>query len=511
VNLDSKSAKIFFGLCLLGIAVRIYLYIFNRTLWLDEAYLANAISLAGWRSILTEPLGNNQAAPLAFVILVKLSTALIGLSDWVLRLWPFLFGVASVWVAERLGALLFKQQSSKWFFVAVISLSPSLIYYSTEFKQYSIDVFFTLLLTYAALRVIGEREKSFLHLSIVAGVAVWFSYPSIIIITASYISIFLAMVFKLRSRSIWEFLYSSAVVAISFLLIYIISIKGSSSNGNLINFWHDAYAPLPLSLESMKWYATNFLGLTHLSLFHLGIAGHLPMEEWKNNVNKLALFFFMGSFVILYRKNKVIFIYFVTVLFLALLLSMFKVYPFRSRLILYLVPLVFLAYAFIFDFILSGLSKESWGVYRKTGFLLGLAMILNGVYLAGIKLFEPYNYSDSKTLIKNMIKIAPDAPVVLSTWSNHAFDFYKRSYGLTGLKPVAYIQTRNAEKDRGSIYKLICESTDPKIWILFSHRYNEQMPIVEGLKSDFTLDNEITSYGAGAFLLIKNIDTVCNK
>lgn len=506
---EKNAIKIFSILCILGILTRIYLFSFNRTLWLDEAYLANAVTLAGWKSILTEPLGNNQAAPLGFVILVKLSVLVMGLSDWVLRLWPFLFGIASVWVAERLGALLFERQSSKWFLAAAISLSPVLIYYSTEFKQYSVDVFFTLLLTYAMVRVTRERETAFLGLTVAASIAVWFSYPSVIVIAAAYFSILFAMVFKVRSMAFKPFLYSAALVAVSFLLIYLVAIKGSSSNGNLINFWHDAYAPIPWGLENIAWYGVNLLGLTHLTWFHLGIAGHLPLVEWSAAANKLALIVFMGSLFALYKKNRVAFVCVATILALALLLSMLKFYPFRSRLILYLVPLVVLSGAYLLDYVLTEFESQWGGIFPKIALFFALIVLMHGAYLAVKKTFEPYNYSDSKSLIKDMAEMAPGAPVVLSSWSNHAFDFYKRSYQLEALQTISYTQTRNPEKDHKTILKLLCENSSAQIWILFSHRFDEQSPIIEKLRHEFSVKKELLSFGAGAFLISKDLGHAC--
>ena len=80
----------------LGLILRLRQYLFNRSLWLDEAYLAISFMGRDLSELLLQPLANNQAAPLGFLLLVKAVTSVLGTHDWTLRLMPLLSGVLSL-------------------------------------------------------------------------------------------------------------------------------------------------------------------------------------------------------------------------------------------------------------------------------------------------------------------------------------------------------------------------------------------------------------------------------
>lgn len=77
---------------LLGVALQLRQYVFNRSLWLDEAYLVGGMAGRDMVQLLTQPLDNNQAAPLGFLVLTRMATMALGGSDWVFRLVPWLAG-----------------------------------------------------------------------------------------------------------------------------------------------------------------------------------------------------------------------------------------------------------------------------------------------------------------------------------------------------------------------------------------------------------------------------------
>ena len=76
-----------------GIGLRVYSFLVNRSLWLDEAALANNI-------LLPNTLLNNaqfgQLAPPLFKALSLFNVNLFGMNEYALRLLPLLCGVFSV-------------------------------------------------------------------------------------------------------------------------------------------------------------------------------------------------------------------------------------------------------------------------------------------------------------------------------------------------------------------------------------------------------------------------------
>jgi hypothetical protein len=78
------ATAITLGLALLGAATRLRLYFVNRSLWLDEVFIALNLSRRSFAE-LAKPL-YNQGAPLGFLWIEKAVTGLLGNAEWVLRL-----------------------------------------------------------------------------------------------------------------------------------------------------------------------------------------------------------------------------------------------------------------------------------------------------------------------------------------------------------------------------------------------------------------------------------------
>ncbi|MEZ5701272.1 MAG: hypothetical protein R3E42_03845 [Burkholderiaceae bacterium] len=170
---------------LLGVALRLWQFAFNRSLWLDEAYLAsNFVGRDTW-ALVTEPLANGQAAPLGFLIAAKACFEGLGGADWTLRLVPLLSGLATLWVAWRLTMLVWRSAAARLLFVGLVAFSPVLIYYASEFKQYGGDVLASMLVVWAAMRFgATDLRSSLLRLGWVGALGVWFSHPIVFVMAA---------------------------------------------------------------------------------------------------------------------------------------------------------------------------------------------------------------------------------------------------------------------------------------------------------------------------------------
>ena len=140
-----------------GAAIRLRLYLQNRSLWIDEAMVSlNIIH----RPIgqLWRPLDDHQAAPLGWLLLQKFCVTMFGSSEYALRLVPLVAGIGS------LGLLLMLVRRTVGpavglVAVAMACLSKGLIYYSSEAKQYSSDVAICVLLLLIAQMVWQSRGR----------------------------------------------------------------------------------------------------------------------------------------------------------------------------------------------------------------------------------------------------------------------------------------------------------------------------------------------------------------
>ncbi len=115
---------------LFGILVRLIQYLNNRSLWLDEASLALNIINRSYGE-LAQTLDHNQAAPLGFLWLEKLSTQIWGNNEYSLRLLPFIASILALGVFYRLVCL----YSSTWAAPIAIALLPVVVILSTLLRK----------------------------------------------------------------------------------------------------------------------------------------------------------------------------------------------------------------------------------------------------------------------------------------------------------------------------------------------------------------------------------------
>jgi hypothetical protein len=162
-----------------GVAILFRLWdISARNLWTDEAWVA----LAALAPTPGEALILGRSTPPFYVLAVWGLAQWFGGSEAVLRSLSFIFGVGTVvlfWFAARrlatLAAALLGQ--------ALVAVSPVLVYFSKELKQYSGDAFFAVLLVLLAERV-KERPGSsaWVTLALAGPLALGFSHGAVFVL-----------------------------------------------------------------------------------------------------------------------------------------------------------------------------------------------------------------------------------------------------------------------------------------------------------------------------------------
>src|SRR5262249_15150765 len=126
-----------------------------------------------------------QGAPVGWLLLEKLSISAFGDSERAFRLFPFLAGLASVFVFWRV-ALRFVGREAALLAMAFFAVLGSLIFYSAETKPYSFDVLTALVMLWLFDRVYTSRRfRDWLVFAVVGVVAPWFSHPSVFVLAAT--------------------------------------------------------------------------------------------------------------------------------------------------------------------------------------------------------------------------------------------------------------------------------------------------------------------------------------
>lgn len=353
-----------FLIAALGVFIRLNVFRHNFSLWHDECALAYNIKFRSFLGLFS-PLDFNQIAPPFFTLATKVMTKILGFKEYVFRIIPFLVGCATVPAFYVLAKKVLDKNFSIIIAFALFALNTNLIKYSCEFKPYILDVFFAIicLIFFLNLNLAKISRKKTLFYGGLLAFAPWFSLPSVFVISAGII-ILLFENFKKAAQSKPQALNngglvnppygkdsSKALIAPQFeltkkllliaplalsLLIYLkLFILNNYSHSNyLVSFWDIAF--LNKSVNSMLYVLLITFDYLFQPIRYTGIA---------------AIFLIFSFVVVLIQKNKFAKI---TLLTLVLLLtaSHFNIYPFASRLTLFMFPMLLLTMLKPLDFII---------------------------------------------------------------------------------------------------------------------------------------------------------------
>ena len=248
------------AMCLLGFFFRIYFYGVNRSLWLDEAMLALNLVNRSFLELMN-PLDFSQGAPVGFLFLQKAVISILGNSDYILRLFPLLSGLASIPLMYSISKQ-YGRGLAPYISLGLFAFSASLIYYSSELKQYSSDVLVTLLLLFIVPKSLQEKVSSnvFIALGFTGVLAIWFSHPALFILTGIILTLGLAFTKQRNSYKLWWLVGIIGVWGINLILLYFISLQHLVANNVLLNYWSSGFAPLP-PWSHLNWYYNSLGGM----------------------------------------------------------------------------------------------------------------------------------------------------------------------------------------------------------------------------------------------------------
>ena len=258
-EIDKTIDRIIWGLALLGIALRVLRYAQNRSLWLDEIFLAqNLIHKSA--AALMGPLDYRQGAPPLFLLLCKWTISMCGTSELALRLAPLLAGIAGVCLFALLARRILSGPAALAA-IALFALLEPLIYYSSEVKQYSTDVLVTVGILCGTVRFAAQSNNSSKNsrffLFSIGIIAIFSSHPTVFVLAG-------ASLWLLQSRK--QMLSPLVPVfigwGIALFADYFLFLKPLEANSGLQHHWAAAYPPISVEIIPWLWDAckTVFAG-----------------------------------------------------------------------------------------------------------------------------------------------------------------------------------------------------------------------------------------------------------
>ncbi|MEX0716369.1 MAG: glycosyltransferase family 39 protein [Planctomycetaceae bacterium] len=239
----------------LGVLARCVRYFLHFPLWEDECFLCINLIDRGYLGLL-EPLQYHQVAPPLFLWVELTVVKLLGFNEWALRLFPFLCGLASLFLFRHVAGRLIRGPALV-FAVATFAVAYSGIRYSAEAKQYGADLFVSL--TMIAFVVEWWRDGRARWLWMLAGfvpIAVGSSYPATFV--GGGLSLFVAAVLvRDRARLIdWRpWLAFNVALLAGFAAVFLVAARGQSQAELefMADFWNDAFPPWRTPLRLPLW------------------------------------------------------------------------------------------------------------------------------------------------------------------------------------------------------------------------------------------------------------------
>jgi hypothetical protein len=220
-------------------AVRVVDLVNCRSLGLDEARLAVNISARSFAGLLA-PLDLDQSAPPLFLWGERLVVELLGHGDCVLRLLPFIAGIAAVILMYPFAARFLRPVEARLAAV-IVALSPLLITYSNAVKQYSVELFVAIAFVLIWERALDEEtvRKSRSGLLLAGAVAPWASLTSVFLLAACWLHVVVRWV--RREDTARLALGATVLWALSVGTAYLTVYQAAGRSPYLRRFWELAF------------------------------------------------------------------------------------------------------------------------------------------------------------------------------------------------------------------------------------------------------------------------------
>ena len=475
------------ALVVLGTLLRGAAWLGDRNLWIDESMLAlNLIERSPAR--LLEPLDWNQGAPVGFLLASKAAIGQLGTGERALRFLPMLgslwglFGFA--WLAPRL-----MSRPAAMIAIAIFSISPVLVSYSAECKQYATDASIAVGL-FAAAASLLHGESGARRWAVLAGAgacAVWFSHPAVFVLGGIGTALFAAAAFQKDRTRLLATSLTIGTWLVSFAACYFLFLRNLGNNSYLITYWDGHFLPLPpKSPGDFAWLLDHFFA-------PFAYPGGMGGTEIR--AGGIAAAFFLIGVRSLWKDRWPVALAIVLPGLFALLASGLHKYPFAGRLLLFLVPLLILGTARGAAVVASALAKSQPIA----------AIVLLGVLLAApcLETYQQLNKPMRTEQLQPVLaqvreRWQPGDRLYVYYGALPAFEFYSRDMPF----PTECVVKGTEARSNSGEYRqqLAALHGQPRVWLVFSHRHkNEESILVAYAEGLGRCEETIREEGAAAY------------
>jgi hypothetical protein len=447
----------------LGSALRIVQYGANRSLSIDESYLAlNLIEKSPWE--LLRALDFNQAAPIGFLEAEKLTITILGRDEYALRLLPLLASLLAIVVFYRVTQKLLRPLAATAAVAAFALLDP-LVYYSATVKQYTFDVAGAVVIL--ALALVLERRPlrrlDLLALTFFGGFLVWFSHASVFALGGLALLLGINSIGARDWRRTAALLAMIAVWAASFAVEFLLS--RSNLTGILGSFGAGQDAFLTPRQGGPSLFDRGTDRLRYLVGLEDTASGHPILASLPAGVNRgltvLILLVAIAGFLSLVRRRTRFALALATPTVIAAVASAAHQYPLVGRTLLFVIPSLALCIGEGAQVLLSMTARRSLTTIAAAVMMSSLAAI---AILPAIHVVRPRTSEEMKQALTYLgIHHRRNDTLYVSKQAQYAFAYYHLC-GCSTFDPRAAwsFSTTSGRRDEGEV---AVESRTPKLII----------------------------------------------
>jgi len=408
----------------LGSGLRILAYVANRSLSIDESYLAlNLIERSPFD--LLGALDFNQAAPVGFLEAEKLTITILGREEYALRLLPLLASLLAIVLFFRVAQKVLRPLAAM-VAVGVFAFLDPLVYYSATAKQYAFDVIAAVTILTLAL-VLEERplrRRDILALTLLGGLLVWFSHASVFVLGG------MALLLGMRCIRDRDWTRTSALFAMvgvwaaSFAVEYLLT--RSNLTGIVGSFGADGGAlltpgqPGPSEFERATDRLRYLVGLEDTAS-GVPILASLPSDV-NRSLTVLILLVAGVGFISLLRQRPRLALLLATPAMLAAIASVGDQYPLVGRTLLFLLPSVALSIGEGARVLLAMIAQRSWTAAVAVPIAVSILAI---AILPAIHVFNPRRTEEMKLALRYLgMHHQSGDTLYVSNEAQYAFAYY---------------------------------------------------------------------------------------
>ncbi len=481
------SRALLLAAVVIGFGLRVWQYGANTSLRLDEIALAQGILDRDLWTLLLAPLPYNQVAPKAFLLIQKLAVMVLGPSDHILRLFPFVSSLVALVAFASVSQRVLDAVGSAVATTLFATAAP-LIAFAGSAKQYSTDVAVAVLLWWIAVHLTSRPVTA--HRAAWAGIAgallVWFSQPGVLMLVALGGSLVLWLRAAPEREPRWRRtgpilllwgVSATAVTAAGFASM------NPATQEYMHRFWAAGFPPTSFAQVLDTRWPWDPIKM----LIGVNPRGEAALSYPAPPGYAIAA---VVGVAVLWHASRRAAVLVASPLVITLGAAVARQYPFSDRLILFLVPGFLIAIGAAIGFVYRTCSRGS----RAAGALAACSLVLPAMYPVAAKP-PAYRDEDVEAVLSRVQPLRRLGDVIYVYYgAAPAVTFYGARYG------IARAEYRIGGCHRGDGRRYL-EELDTfrgrsRVWVLITHalpRYHEREDMLAYLDAIGSRRDEIVA------------------